>query len=223
MHAQHLGADLVWARRARLADEAESARSARQAARSRTADLSGPSPRPLRLTIRALNATDVDHLRALFERLSPRSRWLRYLAPVRSLTTSALRRLASIDHEVHEALGAFDEGELVGVAHYFRNRENPALAEISVEVADSHQRRGIGPRLLNELARLARERGICEFTATALRENAGVLAMVHNSAWPYVVRPSGSELDIVLTLPAAADGTVPAQTAPAHAVLTVCS
>ena len=83
---------------------------------------------PLRLTIRALEPADVDHLRALFERLSPRSRWLRYLAPVRSLTTSALRRLASIDHEVHEALGAFDEGELVGVAHYFRDAREPGSA-----------------------------------------------------------------------------------------------
>ena len=92
-------------------------------------------------------------------------------------------------------------------------------------MADSHQRRGIGQRLLNELATLARERGICEFNATALRENAGVLAMVHNSDWPSVVRRAGSELDIVLTLPApsAADGSVPAQPAPARAVLTVCS
>jgi GNAT superfamily N-acetyltransferase len=207
MHAQHLGADVVWARRARLVSEAESARTAKQVARSRTPALAAAPPRPLRLTIRALDATDVDHLRALFERLSPRSRWLRYLAPVRSLTSSALRRLASIDHEIHEALGAFDEGELVGVAHYFRDPKNPARAEISVEVADSHQRRGIGPRLLNQLATLARERGICEFNATALRENVGVLAMVHNSSWPTVVRPQGPEVDIALTLPDAATGT----------------
>jgi GNAT superfamily N-acetyltransferase len=129
------------------------------------------------------------------------SRWLRYLAPLRSVSELMLRRLSSIDHDRHEALGAFDEGELIAAAHYFRDAAEPARAEISVEVADSHQRRGIGQRLLNDLAGLARQRGITEFSATALRDNAGVLAMVHNSDWPSVVRPSGPEVEIALTLP----------------------
>jgi hypothetical protein len=48
---------------------------------------------------------------------------------------------------------------------------------------------------------LARGRGITEFSATALRENAGVLAMVHNSDWNSVVRRCGPEVEIALTLP----------------------
>jgi GNAT superfamily N-acetyltransferase len=134
-------------------------------------------------------------------RLSKRSRLLHYLAPVQTVSEQMLRRLAAIDHECHEALGAFDEGELIAVAHYFRYETDPARAEISVEVADSHQRRGIGQRLMNDLARLARERGITEFNATASLENRGVLAMVHNSQWPSQVRRSGPELDIAVTLP----------------------
>jgi GNAT superfamily N-acetyltransferase len=204
----HLGADLVTARRAHLIADAETARLAKQIRRGRIVDAAraadaarGTTPRSAALTVRALEPSDAEHLRALFGRLSAQSRWLRYLAPLRKLSEPALRRLASVDHDSHEALGAFDEGELVGVAHYFRDRAEPAHAEISVEVADSHQRRGIGPRLLNELAVLARQRGITAFKATALRENRGVLAMVHNSDWPKVVTPAGSELDIALTLP----------------------
>ena len=198
----HLGADLVTARRAHFIADAETARLAKQIRHGRTVDAAeARAERSAGLSIRALEPADAEHLRALFGRLSAQSRWLRYLAPLRKLSEPALRRLASVDHDSHEALGAFEDGELVGVAHYFRERAEPTHAEISVEVADSHQRRGIGPRLLNELAVLARQRGITAFKATALRENRGVLAMVHNSDWPKVVTPVGPELDIALTLP----------------------
>ena len=199
MHA-HFGADVVSARRSRFLAEAESARLEKRARKGRPSGAE-PAGRQASFAVRTLEPADAEHLRALFGRLSPRSRWLRYLAPLRTLSEPALRRLAAIDHERHEALGAFDEGELVAVAHYFRDPQDPTQAEISVEVADSHQRRGIGPRLLNELAVTARQRGITAFSATALRENVGVLAMVHSSDWPSVVRPSGPEIDIALTLP----------------------
>ncbi len=221
MHAQHLGSDAIWARGSQFTAEAQAARLAKEARRQRTASLK-PSW-PVDLAIRPLEPADIEHLRALFGRLSARSRWLRYLAPVRKLTEPALRKLACIDHELHEALGAFDGGELVAAAHYFREREDPARAEISVEVADSHQRHGIGPRLLNELAALARQRGITSFNATALRENVGVLSMVHNSDWPSVVTPAGSELDIALMIPAQAQGVTMPDVAPGpDAVLRPC-
>ena len=199
MYAQHLGADVLWARRAHYTTEADAARLAARVRRDR--DTPAPAPELDRLCIRILEPADARHLRSLFGRLSMRSRWLRYLAPLRSVSELMLRRLSSIDHDRHEALGAFDEGELIAVAHYIRDLADPARAEISVEVADSHQRRGIGQRLLNDLAGLARGRGIAEFTATALRENAGVLALVHNSDWPSVLRPSGPEVEIALSLP----------------------
>jgi GNAT superfamily N-acetyltransferase len=209
MNAQHLGSDLVWARRDGFDAEAEAARLARQARRDRKQRLTQFDGATWALTadgalaglcLRPLEPTDADQLRGLFDQLSQRSRWLRYLAPVRKLSSLALTRLASIDHERHEALGAFDNGVLVAAAHYFRDAADPSRAEISVEVADSHHRRGIGQRLLNELALLARGRGISAFNATALRENTPVLMMVHNSDWPSVVEPSGTEVDITLTL-----------------------
>ena len=190
---------MVWARRAQFVAEAESARAARLAKQARR-------EAPLNVwsgtvCLRVLEPADLEHLRALSGRLSMRSRLMRYLAPVQAVSEQMLTRLAAIDHERHEALGAFDEGELIAVAHYFRDPADPARAEISVEVADSHQRRGIGQRLMNDLARLAGERGITEFNATASLENRGVLAMVHNSRWPSQVRRSGPELDIAITLP----------------------
>jgi GNAT superfamily N-acetyltransferase len=201
MHAQHLGADMVWARRAEYLADAESARAAASFRRERALRRKEDVRLAERLCVRVLEPADAGHLRALFGRLSMRSRWMRYLAPLRSVSEPMLRRLAAIDHDRHEALGAFDGVELVAVAHYFRDPVQPARAEISVEVADSHQRRGVGQRLLNDLAKVARGRGISEFQATASLENTGVLAMVRNSQWPATVTRSGPEVDIALTLP----------------------
>jgi GNAT superfamily N-acetyltransferase len=218
MHA-YLGADLVTARRAQFTSEAESARAAARVRRRRVSHPAQPARLGERLCIRTLEPADVGHLGSLFGRLSMRSRRMRYLAPLRSVSEATLRLLASIDHENHEALGALDEGELIAAAHYVRDPADPARAEISVEVADSHQRRGIGQRLLNDLAGLARQRGITEFSATALRENAGVLAMVHNSQWPSAVRPSGPELDIARDIL----GTLPDVAARPSVALAPCS
>src|SRR5437016_12363262 len=116
MNPQHLGSDLVWARRERFDAEAHTARLAKQARRARNERLAHSDGATWALNadgtvgalcLRALEPTDADQLRGLFDQLSQRSRWLRYLAPVRKLSSPALTRLASIDHEPHEALGAF--------------------------------------------------------------------------------------------------------------------
>ena len=131
--------------------------------------------------IRVLDSTDSPHVRDLFGRLSFRSRYFRYRAPIRSLSEQCVHELSSIDHETHEAVGAFDDGALVGAAHYFRSADDPTHAEISVEVADAHQRRGVGSRLVDELTRLARAQGITHFTANVLRENAPAMRLLDNA------------------------------------------
>lgn len=150
--------------------------------------------------IRPLDPRDAPHLADLFGRLSPTSRHLRYLTPMSTLPPGHLRHLAAVDHQAHEAVGAFEAGELVGAAHYFRSREEPGRAEIAVEVADVHQRHGLGRRLLVELARLARDRGITHFTAIALAENPGVRGLLRHPRWPTTTRTDGSEIVLIMRL-----------------------
>jgi RimJ/RimL family protein N-acetyltransferase len=180
--------------RGNLLREAETARLAARA-RARRRGMRA------RVRLRPLGPADIDHLSALFDRLSPRSRHLRYLSPVPTLPEHQLRQLADIDHRHHEAIGAFQAGILVGAAHYVRSRDDPAQADISIEVADSHQRRGLGTRLVRELARRARQRGITRFTAVALSGNTAVPALLRRLGWPVAAGFAGPELDIVITLP----------------------
>jgi len=150
--------------------------------------------------IRPLDPRDAHHLADLFGRLSPTSRHLRYLTPMSTLPEGHLRHLAAVDHQAHEAVGAFEAGELVGAAHYFRSREEPRHAEIAVEVADVHQQHGLGRRLLVELARRARDRGITHFTAIALAENPGVRGMLRQPRWPTTTHFDGAEIFLVMHL-----------------------
>lgn len=162
------------------------------------------------MEVRALEPADIDQLALLFDRLSLKSRYLRFMAPIPSVSPSVLRHLAAIDHLRHEAVGAFDGDELVGSAHYFRSTEHPDAAEIAIEVADTYQQRGLGACLLRVLSDLARERGITEFTATALRENNAVRALLRGAGWPIATRLAGPESSMVITLPPPRRATPPA-------------
>ena len=122
--------------------------------------------------IRPLRPDDKRLLVAGFERLSPESRYRRFLSATNRLSSDTLRYLTEIDHHDHEALVALaSDGTWVGVARYVRSRTDPASAEAAVTVADDWHGRGLGTALTGLLARRAREEGIHRFTAVMLAEN----------------------------------------------------
>jgi GNAT superfamily N-acetyltransferase len=183
--------DFAEQRRARLRKEAEAARLAAVAAPGRQSECA--------LRVRVLGPADLDNIAGLFERLSWRSRYLRFMSPGR-ITNPMVRYFADVDHERHEAVGAFDDDRLVGSAHYFRVKDASTHAEIAAEVVDRYQRQGIGTRLLHELAGLARGRGITHFRATVLLENTAALALLSNLGWLAVKRQDGPVLAVTATI-----------------------
>ena len=181
-------------RRLRLLHEAERAQLVRSAKRSPTA----------RLRVRALEPTDIDKLSDLYHGLSPRSRFLRFMAPIHTVPDSALEHLANIDHDRHEAIGAFDRSSLVASAHWFRSQQRPLRADLAIEVTDHYQRRGVGSRLLNVLGRRARLRGIVEFGGTILAENTAAIALLRATGWPLSSISDGPELTVAVKIDAKA-------------------
>jgi RimJ/RimL family protein N-acetyltransferase len=139
-------------------------------------------------------------MKDLLERLSPHSRYLRYLRLVRSFTAAETALFVAAGPG-HLAVGAFHGDVLVGVAQYFRSSKCPDRAEIAVEVADDHQRHGIGALLVHELARHAAHDGITHFTATVLAENRAVLALMRHSGWHILTTADGPYLDVVVAVP----------------------
>lgn len=126
-----------------------------------------------RVRLRQGRPSDRELLLRGFDRLSPESRYRRFLAPMPDLPDTMVRYLTDIDHHHHEAIIAIDEetGDGLGVARFVRSDEPTDAAEVAVTVIDDWQGRGLGTLLLEVLSARAREEGIRTFSALMLAAN----------------------------------------------------
>lgn len=176
-----------------------------------------------RVLIRPILPSDKDLLKEGMQRMSPESRYLRFLHYFETLTLAELRYLTEIDYRNHFALVALslDDPELpgLGVARYIRDKHQPKSAEAAVAVIDAFQRRGLGTLLLTRLAEKGRENGVENFVAFITPEHpalshllSSVEATVANTnGLLKVVVPigdSGPGADNLVILRAAARGQV---------------
>lgn len=167
-----------------------------------------------RLVIRPIRADDDERLRAHHGRLSPESRYRRFLSAKPELTGADVRYLVDVDGCDHHALVATVQGsdgteEFVGVARYIRFPEHRSVAEVAVVVVDGHQHRGIGSELVARLAAAAVARGVHRFRATMLAENFAVQRLFESLAdGPVERRRLGSLVEMEFGLPGAAHAGV---------------
>ena len=163
-----------------------------------------------RVRIRQGHRSDRDLLLRGFGRLSPQSRYRRFLAPMAELNEQTVRYLTAIDHHDHEAMVALDEetGEGIGVARYVRHSERRDAAELAVTVADDWQGRGVGTLLVEVLSARAREEGIRSFTALMLADNADMMDVLSRLAPVRVVDREAGTVEIEMPIPEA--GLAPA-------------
>lgn len=160
--------------------------------------------------IRPIRADDGVRLRASHTRLSPESRYRRFLAAKPTLTESDTRYLVEVDGRDHVALvatAAVDgaDGEIVAVARFVRLPDEPDTAEFAIVVADAYQRRGLGTELLRDLAAVATEREITHFRATMLADNIAIQRMLERLAVGKLsCLRDGSVTEMEITLPVVA-------------------
>ena len=128
------------------------------------------------LTIRALRNGDTATVASLFERLGDRSRERRFCGAKPRLSELELASLSRVDSDHHVLVGYVDgDPEPVGIARLVRTG---SFAEIAFAIADTHQSKGIGSTLANELAADARAAGITQLVATVCGDNPRVLALL---------------------------------------------
>jgi len=122
--------------------------------------------------------------REIYERavldLSPRSRYLRFLAPIHKPSERLLDLMTHPDGSRHVAHIALTPDETTGVAvvRYVRAEDDPLAAEVAIAVADDWQGHGLGAELVRRTAAHARASGVRTLRATTLRENAGSLRLL---------------------------------------------
>lgn len=157
-----------------------------------------------RVRIREIRRSDRQLLLDGFGRLSPESRYRRFLVPSPELTGRMVRYLTDVDHHNHEAIVALDEqsGEGVGVARYVRDPKRPDSAEVAVTVVDDWQGLGVATLLLDVISARAREEDVETFTALLLASNREMLDLFGRLGPVRIVDRAKGTVEIELPIPA---------------------
>lgn len=111
-----------------------------------------------------------------FSRLSERSRFLRFMAPVSDLSASELSYLTELDLVDRFAWGLLVEGLPAAVGRYVKTAATEA--EVGITVADEYQGRGLGRLLVEALAVVAADVGLETFEFEVLAENGAMLSIL---------------------------------------------
>jgi GNAT superfamily N-acetyltransferase len=143
------------------------------------------------ITVRPLRSGETEVVQAVFERLGPRSRLLRFGGAKNVLLPGELEQLARVDGD-HHVLVAWLEGEPVGIARLVRDG---STAEVAFAVADELQGNGVGRVLTQRLAEDARAAGIETLRATLSAENRASLALLKRMTSDLKVRCAADQLE----------------------------
>jgi RimJ/RimL family protein N-acetyltransferase len=159
------------------------------------------------LVLRPVVPDDKALFLAAFERLSPLSRYRRFLSPLPNLNPALLAYLTEVDHRLHCAWVAVVEEEAgpaaVGAARAIR-LDDPRTAEMAITVIDDYQRRGIGSLLLAVLVRDALEQGVTRFVGLVLADNIPMRALLRRAGARFHPEGAGT-LGFEVDLPPAGD------------------
>jgi RimJ/RimL family protein N-acetyltransferase len=133
-----------------------------------------------RVLIRALHRGEERPIRVLHARLSPRTRYLRFLSPMPTLPDALVRQLACVDYRRRLAVVAEDEGAgctgVVALASVGAVGET--TAEVAIVVQDDWQRQGVGTAVVSKLLDAAEKRGFERFVATIAADNSIILRLL---------------------------------------------
>jgi RimJ/RimL family protein N-acetyltransferase len=125
------------------------------------------------ITVRPLRNGETTVVQAVFDRLGPRSRLLRFGGAKNVLFPKELEELARVDGN-HHVLVAYFGGEPVGIVRLVREGDT---AEVAFAVVDDLQGNGIGTVLVDRLGADARAAGIKRFRAEVRPDNKPSLAL----------------------------------------------
>lgn len=150
------------------------------------------------ICLRPATAADVPPLLAFLGGLSRESLYFRFMGLPRLDTRTVAALLTGPAGAT--LLVAESGGRIVAFAGFYRDAGAPDRAEVAFAVSDGLQGHGIGMRLLERLAVLARGQGITIFDARVLGDNRRMLDLFKDCGFPVSIRSEAGEYLVSLTL-----------------------
>jgi len=138
------------------------------------------------LHLRPIVMSDEERLLALFSRMSKQTIYLRFHHVLTHMSKEEARRFCTVDYiDTFALVGTLGEGpeeRIIAVGRYAR-QPGANRAQIAFEVEDKYQGLGIGTHLLDQLAFIARDKGMNMFEAEVLAENKDMMNVLINSGF----------------------------------------
>jgi len=154
-------------------------------------------PAELCVTLRPITPDDAKVLQAYVRRLSPESRYNRFLGALQELPPAELEHVTHLDRIYDLALLA--EMKLGGASvvvgearHAFA--PDRLECEFALSVADDWRRSGIGTLLMAEMERRARSLGARRLVAETLRSNDAMKALAQKTGFSLADMPADARL-----------------------------
>jgi acetyltransferase len=143
-------------------------------------------------TVRPIHPDDAQMLQDMMRRLSPESRYFRFISNMAELPPQMLSRFTLIDYDREMALCAVveleDGGEgddkrkrekIIGVSRYITNPDQNSC-EFSLVIDDAYAGQGLGTRMMLSIMDVAREKGLQEIIGLVLTQNVGMLKLMRS-------------------------------------------
>jgi acetyl coenzyme A synthetase (ADP forming)-like protein len=154
------------------------------------------------LRLRPPVSSDADSILGFFRNLSDQSLYLRFHGFPR-LGPEIVEQVIDPDWSERGALvGSLVEGgteRVVALASYVRLRD-PTTAESAFAVADTYQQRGIGTRLVEQLAERAARHGIARFVAEVISDNRKMLGVFEALGFELTRELAAGEVEVTFPI-----------------------
>ena len=148
--------------------------------------------------VRPIRPEDAGREKRFFERLSPQSRFQRFMQYLPHLSERMLARFTQLDYDRELALVALWQDEFVAVGRYAPNQDGRS-AEFALVVADQWQGKGLGGALLEQLCDAARVAGYEALVGHILEANHDMLQLARHLGFTEQGR-DGNEVTVARTL-----------------------
>ena len=141
-------------------------------------------------SVRPIRPDDAQMLQDFVRRMSPESRYFRFVSTMRELSVKMLAKFTLIDYDREMALvaiyrdrkptedGGFTETErIIGVSRYVTNPDQNTC-EFSLAIADEFNGQGLGSRMMLSIMDVARSKGLSQIEGLVLTNNAPMLKLM---------------------------------------------